>query len=72
MHRLNASLHHYPQHAKARREAFGWYEKEPPLPGVAHSHFVAKARHDPANRAIYEEALEIFLGTCWKTTAPNR
>jgi hypothetical protein len=72
MHRLNATQHHYPQHAKARREAFGWYHAEPPSPEVAHSHFLAKAKHDPANRSIYEEALDIFLGTCWKTRAPNR
>lgn len=65
-------MHYYPQHARARREAFGWYNNAPPAPEDALRHFIDKAKRDPANRAIYEEALHIFLGTCWKIRSPQR
>jgi hypothetical protein len=51
-------------HDRARREAFGWYMGDPPSPDEARRHFFDLARRDPGNRALYEEALRIFLSTC--------
>ena len=28
-------------------------------------HFAEQGERDPANRLLYAEALEVFLGTCW-------
>jgi hypothetical protein len=53
-------------HKRARREAFEWYLGAPPSPDEARRHFVEKARRDPRNLLLYEEALRIFIGTCWK------
>jgi len=56
----------YVQHKRARHEAFEWYLGAPPPPEEARRHFVEKARRDPRNLLLYEEALRIFIGTCWK------
>jgi hypothetical protein len=58
--------HHYAHHASARHEAFSWYHGTPPSVDEARHHFASKAERDPANRALYAEALDIFLATCWK------
>ena len=62
--------HPYAQHANARQEAFSWYDGTPPSEEEARRHFVAKAMRDPANRALYAEALDIFLATCWNIPPP--
>jgi hypothetical protein len=64
-------MNSYAQHEKARLEAFQWYLGEPPTPDVARRHFVEKAKRDPAKRWLYEEALRIFIGTCWKAKPPG-
>ena len=51
---------------KAHHEAFGWYRGTPPSADEAVRHFASKAVDDPEHRALYEEALKIFLDTCWK------
>jgi len=61
----------YPEHAAARHEAFGWYLGTPPSVDDARRHFASKAVRDPAHRKLYAEALNIFLGTCWKISAPS-
>jgi hypothetical protein len=62
--------HPYAQHAKARHEAFSWYDGTPPSIDKARRHFGAKAERDPEHRALYAEALDIFLATCWKIPPP--
>lgn len=56
----------YIQHKRARVEAFDWYLGAPPRPEDARRHFMEKAKRDPRNLLLYEEALRIFIGTCWK------
>jgi hypothetical protein len=58
--------HPYMRHAKARYEAFSWYDGTPPSADKARLHFASKAVHDPEHRALYAEALDIFLATCSK------
>lgn len=60
------------EHARARREAFGWYAGDPPSPEAARRHFADKAVRNPAGRALYREALDIFLATCWNIQPPDR
>jgi len=60
------------EHAGARREAFGWYADDPPSPEAARRHFADKAVCNPAGRAFYGEALDIFLATCWNIQPPDR
>ncbi len=62
--------HPYAQHANARLEAFSWYLGTPPSVVEARDHFASKAVRDPAHRALYAEALDIFLATCWKIPPP--
>ncbi len=64
--------HHYVQHANARQEAFSWYLGAPPSADEARRYFASKAIGDPAHRALYAEALDIFLATCWKITPPGQ
>ena len=58
--------HRYALHANARLEAFNWYLGAPPSPDDARRHSASKAISDPAHRALYAEALDIFLAQCWK------
>ena len=58
--------HHYASHANARQEAFSWYLGTPPSPDDARRHFASMAIRDPGHRALYAEALDIFLAQCWK------
>jgi hypothetical protein len=51
-------------HARARREAFGWYIGEPPSPDEARQHFSALAQQHPESASLYAEALRIYLATC--------
>ena len=62
--------HPYARRANARHEAFNWYHGTPPSIDEARRHFVSKAARDPAHRALYAEALDIFLATCWKIPPP--
>jgi hypothetical protein len=62
----------YVQHASARKEAFSWYLGAPPSVGEARRHFASKAIGDPAHRAFYAEALDIFLATCWNISPPAK
>jgi hypothetical protein len=62
--------HPYAKHANARHEAFSWYQGTPPSVDEARRHFASKAERDPARRALYAEALDIFLATCWKIPSP--
>jgi hypothetical protein len=62
--------HHYARHANARQEAFSWYLGTPPSADEARQHFALKAIRDPVHRALYAEALDIFLATCWKIPPP--
>ena len=54
----------------ARYEAFSWYEGTPPSVDEARRHFASRAELDPAKRALYAEALEIFLAT-WSRIPPT-
>ena len=54
------------EHNTARVKAFAWYLGDPPTPERARCHFAAEARRDPGNLLLYEEALRIFLSTCWQ------
>lgn len=63
---------HYIQHANARQLAFSWYLGAPPSADDARNHFASKAISDPAHRALYAEALDIFLATCWKVSPPSQ
>jgi len=65
-------MYTYANHERARQEAFGWYDGTPPSAEVARQHFAAEAERDPAQRALYAEALTIFLGTCWKLPMPSQ
>lgn len=57
--------HHYALHANARQEAFSWYLGTPPSADEARRHFASRAISDPEHRALYAEALDIFLAQCW-------
>jgi len=61
---------HRPEYEKARGEAFGWYVGAPPSANEAWQHFTEKVSRDPANAHIYDEALRIFLATCWPGQSP--
>ena len=54
----------------ARYEAFSWYQGTPPSVDAARHHFTLKAVRDPVHRALYAEALEIFLAT-WLKIPPT-
>ena len=54
------------EHDSARIKAFGWYLGRPPAPEEARRHFAKQAERDPGNLLLYEEALRIFLRTCWQ------
>ena len=56
----------HPYARRAHHEAFGWYHGTPPSVDEARRHFASKAERDPAQGALYAEALNIFLATCWK------
>ena len=60
----------HPYSRRAHHEAFGWYHGAPPSADEARRHFASKAVHDPAHGALYAEALNIFLATCWKIQPP--
>ena len=62
--------HPYAQHANAYHEAFSWYHGTPPSADEAVRHFASKAVDDPEHRALYEEALKIFLDDCWEIPPP--
>lgn len=64
--------HPYAQRASARQEAFSWYLGSPPSVDEARRHFATKAMGNPAHRALYAEALGIFLATCWKIPPPEK
>ena len=53
-------------HKSARVQAFAWYLGDPPPPEQARRHFAEAAKRDPRNLLLYEEALRIFLDTCWQ------
>jgi hypothetical protein len=64
-------MHTYtPHHKRTRTEAFGWYLGTPPPPEAAERHFKLKARNDPLNRSLYEQACRLFIATCWRMKQP--
>lgn len=70
--RQSAGMRSYtPHHKRTRVEAFEWYLGRPPSPEVARRHFVEKAKKDPQNLLLYEEALRLFIATCWRMKQPG-